>query len=136
MGAPPGVTVQFVSNSPNTVFDQWMRDNRTRSISPRPRRVISPSLFVAQLRAQTAEQKADIALTSTGQIADQTIRAQSTADDAIAEARAVREEVESCISELMRRAEINTSSVLGEFSRQVKQVVEQSEAQTSPLLEV
>ena len=86
---------------------------------------------MAQLRAQTAEQKADIALSSTRQITDQTIRAQSTTDDAIAEARAVREEVESRISELTRRAEINTSSMLGEFSGQVKQVVEQSEAQMS-----
>ena len=118
--APPGVTVQFVSNTPNTVFDQRIRDTRMRSVSPRPHRVISPSLSVAQLRAQTAEQKADIALSSTGQIADQTIRAQSTTDDAIAEARAVREEVESRISELTPRAEINTSSMLGEFSGQVK----------------
>ena len=120
MGAPPGVTVQFVSNTPNTVFDQRMRDNRTRSVSPRPRRVISPSLSVAQLRTQTAERKADTALSSAGQIVDQTIHAQSTADDAIAEVRAVREEVESRISELLRRTEITTSSVLGEFTGQVK----------------
>ena len=130
MGAPPGVTDQFVSNTPNTVFDQQMRDNRTRSVSPRPRRVISPSLSVAQLRAQTAEWKVDTALSSIGQIVDQTIRAQSTADDAIVEAHAVREEVESRISELSRHAEITTSSMLGEFTGQVKQVVEQSEAQT------
>ena len=86
---------------------------------------------MAQLRAQTAERKADTALSSTRGIVDQTIRAQSTADDAIAEARVVREEVESRISELLRRAEINTSSVLGEFTGQVRQVIEQSEAQTS-----
>ena len=101
MVAPQGVTVQFVSNTPNTVFDQRMRDNRTRSVSPRPRRVVSPSLSVAQLRARTAKRKANIALSSTGRIMDQTIRAQSTTDDAIAEACAVREEVESRISELL-----------------------------------
>ena len=123
MGALPGVTVQFVSNTPNTIFDQQMRDNRTCSVSPRPRRVISPSLSVAQLHAWTAEWNANIALSSTGRIVDQTIRAQSTqstAKDAIVEARAVREEVESRISELLRRAEITTLSVLGEFMGQVK----------------
>ena len=120
MGVPPGVTVQFVSNTPNTVFDQRMRDNRTRSVSPRPHRVISPSLSVVQLRSQTAERKVGTALSSTGQIVDQTIHAQSTADDAIAEARAVRKAVKSRMLELLRCAEITTSSVLGEFTRQVK----------------
>ena len=86
---------------------------------------------MAQLRARIAEWKAGTALSSTGRIVDQTICAQSTADDAIAEARAVREEVQSRISELLRWAEITTSNVLGEFTGQVKQVVEQSEAQTS-----
>ena len=95
MGAPPGVTVQYVPNAPNTTFDWRMRDNHLRSVSPRPRRVVSPSLSMAQLRARTAEWKADTALSSAGQIADQTICAQSVADDAIAEARDVREEVES-----------------------------------------
>ena len=104
MGAPPGVTVQWLSNTPNAAFDRRMRDTRTCSISPRPRRVVSPSLSVAQSRARTAEWKADIALSSAGQIADQTIHAQSVADDAIAEARAMREEVESRLSDLAERA--------------------------------
>ena len=68
-----------------------MRDTRPYSVSLRQRRVVSPSLSVAQLCALTAERKADTALSSAGRIADQTIRAQSVADDAIAEARAVRE---------------------------------------------
>ena len=120
MGAPPRVTVQFSFNTTNAIFDQRMGDNRSRSVSPRPRSVVSPSLSVVQLCARTAEWKADTASSSTGRIMDQTIRAQSTADDAIAEARDVREEVESRISELSRRAEITTSSVLGEFTGQVK----------------
>ena len=131
MGAPLGVTAQVLSNTPNTAFDQRMRDTRSRSVLLRPRRVVSPPLSVAQLCARTTKWKADTALSSTGQIMDQTIRALSTADNVIAEARAVREEVESRISELLRRAEITTSSVLGEFTRQVKQVVEPSKAQTS-----
>ena len=75
---------------------------------------------MAQSRARTAERKADIALSSAGRIADQMIHAQSVADDAIAEARAVREEVESRLSELSRRAEVNRSSVLGEVASEVK----------------
>ena len=102
MGAPPIVTVQEVRMNappsppqqilplvPNAMFDQRMRDTRSRSVSPRPRRAISPSLSIAQLRARTAEWKADTAISRVGWIADQTIHAQSVADDAIAEARAV-----------------------------------------------
>ena len=62
---------------------------------------------------------------------DQTIHAQSTADDAIVEVRGIREEVESRMSEFLRRAEITKSSMLGEFTGQIKQVVEQREAQMS-----
>ena len=51
-GAPPGVTVQWLTNTPNASFEQWMRDVRTRSVSPQPRRTILPSkLSVAQRRA-------------------------------------------------------------------------------------
>ena len=108
-----------------------MRDTRTRSASPRPRRVISPSLSVAQLRVWTAEQKAATALSSAGQIAGQTLRAQSTAEDAIAEARAVREEVALCISDIAQRAEISTSSVFGKLSGQMRQAAEQTKSQMS-----
>ena len=43
----------------------------------------------------------------------------------------MREEVESRLSELSQRAEVNTSSVLGEVAGKVKRVVEQTQAQTS-----
>ena len=99
-GAPPGVTVQWLTNTPNAMFTQRMRDTRPHSVSPRQRRVVSPSLSVAQTCAQTAELKADTALSSAERIADQTLRAQSVTDDAIAEARAVHGEVESRLSEI------------------------------------
>ena len=100
MGPPPGVTVQVIPKQlsperPNATFALRMKDTRTRSILPRPRRALSPSLSVAQSCARTAETKADAALSRAGTIAEQTIRAQTTADDAIAEARAVHGEVES-----------------------------------------
>ena len=91
MGAPPRVSVQFVQadaplsaptqailNAPNTTYAQRMRNVRSHSVSPRPRRTFSPSsLSVAQRRAQTAEMKADTALSHAGALADQTIRAHS-----------------------------------------------------------
>ena len=95
-GAPPGVTVQWLTNTPNTSFEQRMRDVRTRSVSPRPRRTISPSkLSVAQRRAQIAEQKAESAFSGVGMVADQTRYAQSVAEVAIVEAHSVRDEVVS-----------------------------------------
>ena len=86
---------------------------------------------MAQSHAWTAETKADAALSCAGTIADQTIRAQTTTDDAIAEARAVRGEVESGMMELTQRADANTSSVLGEVTGEVKRVMEHAQAQTS-----
>ena len=93
--------------------------------------MVLPSLSVAKSSAQTAELKAEIALSKAESIADQTIRAHSATDDAIAEAQAVHGEVESRIAELTQRAEANTSSILGVVSGEVKRVVEQTQAQTS-----
>ena len=73
---------------------------------------------------RAAELKADSTLSSTRRIVDQIIRAQSTADDAIVEARVVRGEVESRLTELTRRAEINASGVLGEVAGEVRRVVD------------
>ena len=84
-----------------------------------------------QLRARTAEWTAYSAIAKSGQIADQTIRAQATVDEAIAEARTVRKSVESRIADLSRRAGASVSSVRGEFTGQVRQVAEQSQAHTS-----
>ena len=72
-GAPPGVTVQWLTNTPNVAFNQRMKDARPRSVSPRPRRSISPSkLSMAQRRAQIAEQKAESAFSGVRMVADQT----------------------------------------------------------------
>ena len=73
-----------------------MRNVRTRSVSPRPRQMISPSkLSVAQRRAQIAEQKAESMFSGVGMVADQTRYAQSITEAAIAEVRSVRDEVAS-----------------------------------------
>ena len=42
-GALPGVTVQWLTNTPNAAFEQWMGDVRAQSVSPRTRRTISSS---------------------------------------------------------------------------------------------
>ena len=144
-GAPPIVTVQEVNARapptsplpvvppvhPNTVFAKRTSSIRSRSVSPRPRRVVSPSLSVAQLRARTADQKADTAMSSVGRIADQVLHARTTADDAIAEARSVREQVESRIADVAKRTEIVASSVVGELTGRVDEAVRRSQADTS-----
>ena len=104
-GAPPMITVQEVtahappsppqtvtlSHAPNTVFSQRTSSTRSRSVLPRPRRVVPLSLSIAQLRARTAKWKADTVMSSVGQIADQAFHARAATDDAIAEAPSVRE---------------------------------------------
>ena len=75
--------------------------------------------------------KAESALSSAGIIVDQTIRAQSTAKDAIAEARALRTEVSSRMAEILQRAELRTSSAMGELTVQMKEVTAHIQVQTS-----
>ena len=132
IGAPPGVTVQVLPESPNASFKWRMRDVRTRSVSPRPRRTISPSrLSVAQQRARAAEEKAASAVSGVGEVADQTRYAQSVAEAAIAEARSVRDEVTSKIAEVAQRSDVSASNVAEVLTRKVQQVAAQFEAHTS-----
>ena len=117
-GAPPGVTVQWLTNTPNTSFEQRMRDVRMHSASPRPRRTISPSkLSVAQRRAQIAEQKVESAFSGVGMVADQTRYVQSVAEAAIAEARSVRDEVTLRMAEVAKRLDVSVSNVANVFDK-------------------
>ena len=70
-------------------------------------------------------------MSSVGRIADQVLHARTTADDAIAEARSVREQVESCIADVTKRTEIVASSVVGELTGRVDEAVRRSQADTS-----
>ena len=136
MGPSPDVTVQFIDATPNVAYQQRMRDVRTRSVSPRLRRTISPSkLSVAQRRAQIAEQKAESAFSGIGVVADQTRHAQAVAEAAIAEARSVRDEVSSKLAEVVKRADVSTSSVAENLTGRMEQVAAYSDAQTSRLVE-
>ena len=87
------------------------------------------------MRARTMEWKAETAMSSVGQVADQAFCARTAADDAIAEARSVREQVESRIADLAARTETVASSVIGELSGQVAEAVERSQADTSRAVE-
>ena len=131
-GAPPGVTVQWLTNTPNAAFHQRMRDARPRSVSPRPRRTISLSkLSVAQQRAQIVEQKVESAFSGVGIVADQTHHAQSIAEAAIAEARSMHDEVLSKIAEVTKRSDVSVSNVANVLTGQVQQVAAQFEAHMS-----
>ena len=73
MGPPPGVTVTVLSTSPNAAYQNKLRDVRARSASPRPQRaILLIGLSMAQLHAQTVEQKVESAFSSVGIVADQT----------------------------------------------------------------
>ena len=130
-GAPPEVTVQWLTNTPNSAFAQRMQDVRPRSVSPRPRRTASPSkLSVAQQRARAAEEKAESAVSSVGVVADQTRYARSVAKAAIAEARSVRDEVTSKIVEFAQCSDVSASNVAEVLTGKVQQVAAQFEAHT------
>ena len=132
VGAPPGVTVQVLPESPNASYERRMRDVRTRSVSPRPRRTISPSrLSVAQQRARAAEAKAESAVSGVEIVADRTMRAQAVAEDAIAEARSVRAEVSSRMAEVAKHADVSASVVAENLVGKMKETVAHTEATTS-----
>ena len=121
----PPPPAQVVPIAPNTAYSGRALTQRSRSVSPRLRRAISPSLSVAQLRAQTAEKKAETAMSRTGHVEDQAQRAQSIASEAIAEARVMRSEVALRMDNLVRQAEASTSSAIGALVGQVTQASEQ-----------
>ena len=131
MGAPPGVTVQWLSHTPNTAFGRRMRDIRSRSVSPRPRRVISPSLSVAQFRAREAENAAATAISGMDQVAGETRRAREIAESAIAEARSVHGAVESRVAALSARADESTARVVEVLTEQVQKATAETEAKAS-----
>ena len=131
MGAPPGVTVQVLTNTPNTAFGRRMRDTRSRSVSPRPRRVVSPSLSVAQLRARTAEQTAATAVSGVGRVERETRRVCELVEATTAEAKSVRDEVESRVASLAVAADASASRAVTEMAGQVERVAAYSEAQAS-----
>ena len=120
-GAPPEVTVQWLTNTPNSAFAKRMQDVRPRSVSPRPRRTASPSqLSVAQQRVRAAEEKAESAVSGIGAVADQTRYARSVAEAAIAEARSVRDEVTSKIVEVAQRSDVSASNIAEVLTGQVQ----------------
>ena len=131
MGAPPGVTVQWLSHTPNTAFGRRMRDIRSRSVSPRPRRVISPSLSVAQFRAREAEHAAATAISGVDQVAGETRRTCEIAESAIAEARSVHGAVESRVAALSARADESTARVVEVLTEQVQKATAETEAKAS-----
>ena len=130
--APPSSPRQVVPAAPNAAYSSRLRDVRSRSASPRPRRTITPTeLSVAQQRARTAELKADTAYSGVGMVADQTRHARSVAETAIAEARAVREQVESKISEVAKRMNVSASGMAENVEGRMREVAAHTEAHTS-----
>ena len=129
MGAPPGVTVQWLTNTPNTAFARRMRDARSRSVSPRPHKVVSPSLSVAQLRARAAEQIAATAVSGVGCVEQETCCVREMVEATMAEAKSVWDDVESRVAVLAAAADVSATRTSEEIASRVRQVAEYSEAQ-------
>ena len=132
MGSPPSAPQQIVLAAPNTVFTSRARTVRARSVSPRPCRTITPTeLSVAQQRARTAELKADTAYSSVGMVAEETRRVKNVAEDAIAEARSLRSEIESKMGEVATRVDVSASNVADSLTGQVREAVAHSDEMTT-----
>ena len=131
MGPPPGVTVQVLPERPNATFVWRMRDTRARSVSPRPHKVVSPSLSVAQLRARAAEQTAATAASGVGRVEEETRRVREMVEATTAEAKSVRDDVESRVAVLAAAADTSATRMGEEIASRVRQVAEYSDAQAS-----
>ena len=132
IGPSPDVTVQFISNAPNTAFDMRLRTVHARSASPQPRRtIVSPGLSVAQQRARTAEIQAKTALSGVGDVVEETSRVRAVAEDAIAMARSVHEEVASKISEVAKRVDASASGMADSVTGKMREMAAYSDAHTT-----
>ena len=117
---------------PNSAYSRGRAAARSRSASPRPRRVLSPvGLSVAQRRAQLAEQTAATAASGVGRVAEETRRVRELVEATTAEARSVRGEVESHVAQLAAAAEANAARTEERVSAEVKRVADYSDAQAS-----
>ena len=89
------------------------------------------SLSVAQCHARTAELKAESAYSGVGVVADQTLRAQAVAEDAIAKARSMCKEVASKITEVVRHADVSASSMAESLEGKMREMAAHTDATTT-----
>ena len=117
---------------PNSAYSRGRAAARSQSASPRPRRVLSPvGLSVAQRRMQLAEQTAATAASGVGRVAEETRRVRELVEATTAEARSVRGEVESHVTQMAAAAEANAARTEERMMAEVKRVADYSDAQAS-----
>ena len=117
---------------PNSAYSRGRAAARSRSASPRPRRVLSPvGLSVAQRRAQLAKQTAATAASGVGRVAEETRRVCELVEATTAEARSVRGEVKSHVAQMAAAAEANAVRAVEHILAEVKHVAAYSDAQAS-----
>ena len=120
------------SEFPNTVFARGVAAVRSRSASPRPRRSPSPlGVSVAQRRAQLAAQSAATAVSGVGRVEAETRRVRDLVEATSAEAKSVRDEVESRIADLAAASQASASQLVEQVATQVTKVAEYTDAQAS-----
>ena len=127
-------TVARVSGGtlPNSAYSRGRTAARSKSASPRPRRILSPvGLSVAQRRAQLAEQTAATAVSGVGRVAEESRRVRELVEATTAEARSVRGEVESRVAQMAAAAEASAARSAEHVAAEVERVAAYSDAQAS-----
>ena len=128
----PGGSSTVTSRAPNAAFSRRMADTRARSASPGPRR--SPSLLgmsVVQGRTRLAEQTTVMAISSVGRVEAEACCVCKIVEATTAEARSVRDEVESRVASLAALADASASHAKEVTEGRSREVAAYSDAQTS-----
>ena len=122
-GHLPGGSSTVTSRAPNAAFSQGMAAARARSASPGPRRSPSPlGLSVAQRRAQLAELIVAMAMSGVGCVEAETHCICKIVEATTAEARSVRDEVQSRVASLAALADTSTLRTVEEIAKRVREV--------------
>ena len=129
----PGSSSPNTSRAPNAAYLRGAAVARARSVSLGPRWSLSPlGLSVVQRHAQMAEQSAAMAAVSgVGLVAQEMRHVREMVEATTAEAKSVRDEVESRVATLAVAADASTTRASEEIASRVKQVAEYSDAQAS-----
>ena len=132
VGRLPGSSSTVSGRAPNVAYSRGMAAARARSASPGLRRSPSPlGISVAQCRARLTEQSTAMAVSGVGRMEEETHRVQQMVEATTAEAKSVRDEVESHVATLAAAADVNAACTVEEILSRMKEAVEYSDAQAS-----
>ena len=131
-GHLPDGSSTVTSRAPNAAFSRRMARTRARSASPGPRRSPPPlGMSVVQRCAQLAEQIALTAISGVRRVEEETHRICKIVKATTAEAKSVRDEVESYVTSLVASADVSASCGTEVIEGRVREEAAYSDAQAS-----